>query len=185
MNLQAHHILLTIAVAITAVAAAWDMRTGLIPNRLVLIGAGAVIAARLAIASITGTGPAMFLASLGIAVAGALLVSLVTLMLYRMDGIGGGDVKLLAVVGLALGPMVGLEAELYSFVAALMIAPARLVYEGTLWRTLASSAGMLVWRFTPAGRTAPRSAGTFVMFRFGPAIFLGTLAACAMHWGTP
>ena len=166
---------LLLAVLLTGAAAIWDLRTGLIPNRLVGAGAIATISLSLAIAAprgLTGLGGALISM-----LAGLVLVSIVPVLLYRMDGIGGGDVKLLAVVGAALGPYMGIEAELYAFMFVVLYAPARLIYEGKLIRTLRTSGMLLVRPLVPRHRRPqPARAEEMTSFRFGPAIFAGTVA---------
>jgi len=166
---------LHLAVLLTGAAAIWDLRTGLIPNRLVAAGAIATIVLSLAIAA-----PRGLLAVGGALVsmlAGLVLVSIVPLLLYRIEGIGGGDVKLLAVVGAALGPYMGIEAELYAFMFVVLYAPARLLYEGKLIRTLRTSGLLLVRPLVPRHRRPePARIEEMTSFRFGPAIFAGTFA---------
>jgi prepilin peptidase CpaA len=171
---------LLLAVLLTGAAAIWDLRTGLIPNRLVGAGAAATIVLTLAIAvprGFTGVGGA--LVSM---LAGLVLVSIIPMLLYRLDGIGGGDVKLLAVVGAALGPYLGIEAELYAFMFVVLYAPARLLYEGRLIRTLRASGLLLVRPLVPRHRRPqPAKPEELTAFRFGPAIFAGTLAVVVMR----
>jgi prepilin peptidase CpaA len=172
---------LFLVVILTGVAAGWDLRTGLIPNRLVALGAVATVVLVIGTALPLGS-RALAAACISIA-AGILLVSLVPLLLYRLGGIGGGDVKLLAVVGTALGPARGIEAELYAFAAVLVYAPAKLLWEGKLLQTLRTSARLLVRPLMPRQRRLPpMAAEELTAFRFGPAIFAGTLAVALLHW---
>ena len=174
---------LLLAVVLTGAAAIWDLRTGLIPNHLVGAGAIATIVLSLAIAAprgLPGVGGA--LVSM---LAGSVLVSIVPLLLYGMDGIGGGDVKLLAVVGAGLGPYLGIEAELYAFMFIVLYAPARLLWEGKLIRTLRTSGLLLVRPLVPRHRRPkPAQPADLTPFRFGPAIFAGTLAAAVTRFAT-
>lgn len=166
---------LLLAVVLTAAAAIWDLRTGLIPNRLVAIGAAAIVLASV-LAALPQGGGAVARACLSMAI-GTLLVSLVPLLLYRLDGIGGGDVKLLAVVGAALGPYLGIEAELYAFGCVVLYAPGRLLWEGKLQQSLRTTGRLLLRPFTPASRRPePTAVSELTAFRFGPAIFVGTSA---------
>jgi prepilin peptidase CpaA len=172
-----------LAVALTGAAAIWDLRTGLIPNRLVAAGAIATIVLTVAIAVPRG------FAAVGGAfismIAGLVLVSLIPMLLYRLDGIGGGDVKLLAVVGAALGPYLGVEAELYAFMVVVLYAPARLLWEGRLLRTLRTSGLLLVRPLVPRHRRPePARVEDLTAFRFGPAIFVGTLAVAVLRFVT-
>lgn len=173
--------LLSIAtLLLTAAAAVYDLRTGLIPNRLVASAAAALLCARLLPPALSGGGGAA-LAALAQGALGAVATACVPLLLYRTGGIGGGDVKLLAVVGLALGPLAGLTVELYAFALLLLYAPARLLYQGTLLRTLAASTSLLVRPFVPAARRRPRPSAALTSFRFGPAIFLATAVFVVWH----
>jgi prepilin peptidase CpaA len=182
MSLEPTQPLLAVAVALTAAAGYRDLRSGLIPNRLLAIGAGVLLALRVVLGALAGGGYAA-LVSVGVGVLGTVAAGLVPLLLYRLQGIGGGDVKLLATLGFALGPIAGLEAELYAFAAVLLYAPARLLYEGTLLRTLGASGQLLLRPFMPALRRSTSPSSNLASFRFGPAVFLGTLLSAALRWG--
>ena len=172
---------LVLAVVLTGVAAIWDLRTGLIPNRLVAVGAIAVILLTVSVAAPRGM-VAVGTAGLSM-LSGLVLVSLVPLLLYRLDGIGGGDVKLLAVVGAALGPYLGMEAELYAFASVVLYAPARLLFEGKLIKSLRTTGLLIVRPLVPRHRRAePAKLEELTAFRFGPAIFAGTLAVVMLRW---
>jgi prepilin peptidase CpaA len=172
---------LLLAVLLTGAAAIWDLRTGLIPNRLVAAGAIATIVLTVLVAApggIVAVGGAMLSM-----LAGLVLVSLVPLLLYRLDGIGGGDVKLLAVVGAALGPYMGIEAEMYAFMCVVLYAPARLLFEGKLIKSLRTTGLLMIRPLVPRHRrAAPAKLEELTAFRFGPAIFAGTLAVVVLRW---
>lgn len=171
------------SVLLTAAAAAWDLRTGTIPNRLVLAGAVAGLALRLGVTANSGSASDVAWA-LGLAVVGMALVSLVPLLLYRAGGIGGGDVKLLAVVGAVLGPFLGLEVELYAFAATLLYAPARLIWDGNLVASMRTIGQLVVTPLVPRHRRPhPVATSELTSFRFGPAIFAGALLAAGLRVG--
>jgi prepilin peptidase CpaA len=173
---------LVLAIVLTAGAAGCDLLTGKIPNRLVALGAASCIAILL-LAGVSA-GPAALLRALLLMLAGSALVSLVPALLYRAGGIGGGDLKLLAVVGAALGPYLGLEAELYAFVVALLYAPARLIWEGRLGQMLKTLGRMVLRPLLPRDRRpAPVAPEELTALRFAPAIFFGTLTAAVQHLG--
>jgi Flp pilus assembly protein protease CpaA len=175
--------LFAVALALTAAAGYRDLRSGLIPNRLLAVAAALLLALRVLLGALEH-GPSGALVSVGAGALGMLATGLVPLLLYRLQGIGGGDVKLLATLGFALGPNAGLEAELYAFACLLLYAPARLLYEGSLLRTLSASGQLLIRPFTPAlRRAAPRASAA--SFRFAPAVFLATVLSAALHWGAP
>ncbi|MET0342867.1 MAG: A24 family peptidase [Polyangiales bacterium] len=175
-----HAILLV--VLLSAIAAVWDLRTGEIPNRLVALGALGCVVAVLA-ASLPAGGASVGRALLSM-LAGAALVALVPLVLFRAGGMGGGDVKLLAVVGAALGPFAGVEAEMYAFVAALLYAPVRLLWEGKLVHAMRTTGALAVRPLLPKHRRpAPVALEELTALRFAPAIFIGVLVAVAHHLG--
>jgi len=170
------------AVLMTAIAAMIDWRTGEIPNWLTL---GPVVIAPLAYGGVTfahgGTGMEAA-ESVGTAVLGVIVCSIIPLVLYRQNGIGGGDVKLLAALGAILGWRWGIEAQMYSFFAAGLLAPARLAYEGKLFRTLKNSALLAMNPLLPKKKRRPVEPTLLTWFRFGPAVFLGTAVATYLHW---
>ncbi len=175
---------LVAAAIISAIAAASDLRTGEIPNWLSL---GALLIAPVAhlVFAVTRhmTGhDALFEG--GSSILGAILCSVVPAILYRQDAIGGGDLKLLAATGAVLQPRLGLEAEMYSFFAAGLIAPAFLAYEGKLFRTLKNTALLAVNPLLPKKKRRQVEPALLTWFRFGPAIFIGTSITAYLHWRT-
>ena len=173
---------LAAAAVIAAIAAASDLRTGEIPNWLTL---GALLVAPIAHIAFAGakhaTGHVMMVEG-GSSLLGAVACSIVPGILYRQDAIGGGDVKLLAAMGALLQPLVGLEAEMYSFFAAGLIAPAFLAYEGKLFRTIKNTALLAANPLLPKKKRRPVEPALLTWFRFGPAIFLGTAYTAYLHW---
>jgi prepilin peptidase CpaA len=178
---------LAAAAIIAAIAAAFDLRTGEIPNWLTL---GSLLAAPVAHIS-WGlarhmSGHDAFVIEGGCSLLGAFGCSLVPALLYRQDAIGGGDVKLLAAVGALLTTRLqlslGLEAEMYSFFAAGIIAPAFLAYEGKLFRTLKNTALLAFNPLLPKRKRRPIEPTLLTWFRFGPAIFVGTALTAYLHW---
>jgi prepilin peptidase CpaA len=167
---------LVLAASVTALAAWLDWRSGRIPNWLTASAAALGLLLRLApaLGSLDlGRALAVLLTALG----GALLCSAVPLLLFRKGGIGGGDVKLFAALGLICPPEIGLLAETYSFGVALLLAPAWLLYRGTLLRTLSQTVALASNAFRRRDQRRPLAAGDLAWFRLGPAIFLGTAVA--------
>ena len=105
-------------------------------------------------------------------VVGVLGCSAVPLLLYRVRAMGGGDVKLLACLGVWAGPILGLQVELYAFVLAALYAPARLAYQGDLLRLLGNSAALLKNPFLPPARRKEVPQALLTELRFGPAVFV-------------
>jgi prepilin peptidase CpaA len=173
---------LVAAAVISAIAAATDLRTGEIPNWLTL---GTLLVAPVAhigqgFAAHMTTHDAIYEG--GSSLLGALACVIVPAILYRQDAIGGGDVKLLAGMGALLQPRLGLEAEMYSFFAAGLVAPAFLAYEGKLFRTLKNTALLAINPLLPKAKRRPVEPALLTWFRFGPAIFLGMTMTAYLHW---
>jgi Flp pilus assembly protein protease CpaA len=98
--------------ALLAAAVVIDLRTRRIPNRLVLLGAGAAALLHL----IGSVSPALSTARDAVvhALAGMAVGALWLLPGYLLGRTGGGDVKLLAVAGAFLGPAGAAMAGLYA-----------------------------------------------------------------------
>ncbi|HTU59187.1 MAG TPA: prepilin peptidase, partial [Polyangiales bacterium] len=124
---------LLLTVALAAVAAQRDLRTGLIPNRLLSWFALVVVCMRV-LGIALGWLPASTL--IQETLYGALIAACIPLVLYLGGGLGGGDLKLLVVCGAALGPLSATYLELYAFVLAAAFVVLRLTYRGVLLRTL-------------------------------------------------
>jgi prepilin peptidase CpaA len=171
-----------VAAAIVAGLAAWtDVRSGHIPNGLTLGALVAGIASRVVVGGLAA-GWRGALAGGAYSIAGALLCGLVPGLMYWSGGAGGGDVKLFAALGAFCHPMLGLEVETYSFVAAAMIAPMKLAYDGTLLRTLGRSLALVLNPLRPRERREPVPREAMTWFRMGPAIFVGVTASLLLRW---
>ncbi|HYQ14984.1 MAG TPA: A24 family peptidase, partial [Polyangiaceae bacterium] len=103
--------------------------------------------------------------------------ALVPFLLWKKNALGGGDLKLLVAVGALLGPMLGLQVQLYSFLIALIIAPAQLAYRGKLLGTLKNAGSMLINPLRQKSRRIELPPAALSEFRFGPAIFLAAVAS--------
>ena len=167
---------------LVALFAAWtDWRTGEIPNWLTF---GALLLAPIAhvVRSLSLTGDrSLALMDGAYSIAGAVLCAAVPLALYRKDAIGGGDVKLFAALGAILRPVVGIEAEMYGFIAAALIAPARLAYDGKLIATLRNSLYLVINPFLPKEKKITVQQEMMTWFRLGPAVLVGTLLTALLH----
>jgi prepilin peptidase CpaA len=173
---------LVAAAVIATIAAASDLRSGEIPNWLTL---GALLVAPIAhvvFALVRHATGHVALVEGGSSLLGAIACSFVPAILYRQDAIGGGDLKLLAAIGALLQPRLGLEAEMYSFFAAGLIAPAFLAYEGKLFRTIKNTALLAVNPLLPKKKRRQVEPALLTWFRFGPAIFIGTVLTAYLHW---
>lgn len=162
----ATHVLYAVLAAVVIFAAAFDMRTGKIPNALTFPAMLAFAAAHAALSGLPGL---LF----SLAGCGAGLTFLLVPHLFGY--LGAGDVKLMAVVGAALG----LPALLTVFLFTSLAGGAHIVLH--LWLSPAPAE-------TPPGQDEtvpaendepPRRRRTFRV-RYGAAIAAGTVAA--MLW---
>jgi prepilin peptidase CpaA len=161
-----------LALGASAAAAISDLRTGHIPNGLTLplLALGPGVAAYEAHARGAALAPAALASLLGVVVCGA-----VPYLLFRLGGMFGGDVKLLAGLGALLGPVLGLEAELDAFVAAALFALGRMAFRGQLFAVLGRSARLAMRAVSKESEPVPEELMT--VMRFGPAAFVGVVVA--------
>jgi prepilin peptidase CpaA len=171
---------LVAALVVSAIAAWVDWRTGLIPNWVTLGGVVAGLVGHVVYGwTVTGWQEGLFEG--GIALGGLLFCSLAPALMYWKGAMGGGDLKLFAAMGALCQPMLGIEVQLYALLAAALIAPARLAYEGRLLRVLGGSVALV---FNPLRRPEKRRAvpaEAMTWFRLGPAVFAGTLVTALIH----
>jgi prepilin peptidase CpaA len=166
------------AIGVTALAAVWDWKTGLIPNWLTFGGVAGGLLGHVAHGAWVGGFPSA--AHQGLLSLGGLgLCALVPALMFIKGGMGGGDVKLFGALGALCHPMLGIEAQLYAFLTLGVLVPARLAYQGRLLDTLRGAAALVFGRLLPAARRSPLPEPTWV--RLGPAICAGTLITVALH----
>ena len=126
------HFVFALTALLAAIAAVYDLKTGLVPNWLtypVLLLGPVLHVARFA--QREGLGEEAMTEG-AFSLMGAVVCAIVPALLYRQGAIGGGDLKLLAAVGSLLQVTMGVEAQMYAFFAGTLVAPARLAYEGKL-----------------------------------------------------
>lgn len=87
--------------------------------------------------------------ALGLLICGGVLI--VCFLLFR---VGGGDVKLIAMMGAFLGPERGLEAMLWTFVFGACMAVIVLVWRVGFWRLAARTFRQVLWTLR-LGRWSP------------------------------
>ena len=117
--------------------------------------------------------------SVGAAVLGCLIGLVLMLPGHMLGATGAGDVKLMAAVGSLLGPLVVVNAVLFTAVAGGALAVIVAIQRQRLGTTLAGTGRMLaapadVKREIAAGAPASR-------FAYGPAIAVGSLLAAVMQ----
>lgn len=171
----------TAAVA-TGIAALSDWRTGQMPNRVTLGALALGLFGNAALAfHLEGSAaiPNALLRSFG----GALLGAIVPFLLWRARALGGGDLKLFVALGAILGPLLGLEVQMLSFVVGALVVPFRLAWEGRLFATLRRSATLVTNVFVRRENAQPVDEAAMTWFRLGPAIFVGTVVGIVMRTG--
>ncbi|MEJ7728651.1 MAG: A24 family peptidase [Polyangiaceae bacterium] len=172
-----------IAAAIVAGVAAWtDYRTGHIPNWLTLGALAVAPVAHFAVKFATTGSLDEAIVGAGFSLIGACVVGLVPVVLYRMGGTYGGDVKLLAAIGAICGTRLGIEAELFAFIVGSAFALGRLAYQGKLLRTLGNSFRLVFNPLLPKDKRVEVVPEMMTEIRFGPAIFVGVVGAVFMQW---
>jgi prepilin peptidase CpaA len=169
------------AAVVAGIAAFTDLRTGHIPNWLTLGALAIAPFAHFAVAFMFGT-PDRAIEAAGYSLLGACVVGLVPVLLYRLGGIYGGDVKLLAALGAICGTRIGVEAELFAFIAAAAFALGRLAYEGKLLRTLGNSLRLVANPVLPKDKRQDVTPEMMTEMRFGPAIFVGMVGTAFLQW---
>ncbi len=160
--------LYVVAAVITAVAAWTDMRTGHIPNWLTL---PFLVIAPL-FHGLTAGAPGFFGSILAVAVCGA-----VPFLMFWLEAMAGGDLKLFVAVAAIVGIDVGLEAEFLAFIIGAIYALGRLAWQGTLLRSLGNSLTITLNFFLPRRFRKQIAPELLEPLRLGGAIFAGTLIA--------
>jgi prepilin peptidase CpaA len=172
---------LFLAIAIAAVAAFTDFRSGKIPNWLTYSALLLGPPAHAALAWGLGGTPRVVVTAGFVSVGGALLCGLLPWILWQKGACGGGDVKLFAALGAVLEPMLGFEVQLYSYYAAACIVPLGLLYRGVFWQTLKeSTVAMIRGRGGRERREVDPAEPKWV--RLGPAVLLACVIATFLHW---
>lgn len=171
------------ALVISAVAAVFDVKTGSIPNWVTLPPLLLAPIAHYVYASAHGADATEVPYEAAFSVAGALVTGVVPVILFRQNAIGGGDVKILAAIGALCQPSLGLEVELYTFVAAMVIAPARLAYDGKLLTTLKNTGFLMLNPILPKEKRRTVEPEVMSWFRLGPCMLIGAAVTVYMHWG--
>lgn len=176
-------LILAALVAFAALAAYVDLRKGRISNKLVLAGCLVALATNLAFRlQYAPTYSSALTSLLAHAALGVAACGLTPSLLWYCGALGGGDVKLLAVVGLFMGPVVGSELNLYAFVLAAFYALSKLVWRGVLLRSLKHSLLPFFNMMRPRERRAQLPADLALTLRFAPAVFAASCLVLLGHW---
>lgn len=181
MNSLRQEMILLLIVAISGVAAFWDVRRGEIPNRLVALLVALGVAINIAF-SVTfgwrGVLDTLLFSALGMAVC-----ALLPALLYAWKSLGGGDLKLLVAIGACLGPRVGFELQAYAYVLGSLYALVKVVYRGTLWKTAVGSGVGLFNPLLPRGMRRALPAEAMASMHFAPAVCASAIVVALTYWG--
>ncbi len=192
MDFQAPFALLVFATLVLT-AVAYDLRSRRIPNTLVVVG----IALGLSFQIVARMGGELFLNRFGASGIGAALLGGLTglalfLPLYALRTMGAGDVKLLAMVGVWLGPEYVAWAALWTMLAGGVLALFAALVGGVMRQVLANLHTMLVMLFmhaqTGGGLKVTAPAQSTGRLPYAVAIACGTaieLILMLMHSGVP
>lgn len=170
--MQLTHAAVVTCLAIVFIAATSDLVFRRIPNVLTL---GGVLIGVALHAAVSGPRGALF------AVIGAIACSIVPIMGFVRNEMGGGDVKLFAAIGALAGPSLGMDAQAFTFVIVLLVLwPWRLLRAGALRRMLRN--GLLKIRAiitrSPMPALEPVRVAPVVL---GPSILIGVVLAIVRH----
>ena len=167
---------LWVVLTMLGIAAVTDLRSGLIPNSLPLLGAAAGGLVQLWAAGGSGASLTSALADMGL---GLLACSIVPSVLYACGGLGGGDLKLFAAIGLCVGPATGLEIQLGAHLLLALVLPLYFLWRGGLRRTFGGTFRLVRNAFSPPAHRMPLDRTQLTSLRFAPAIFGAALwVAC-------
>lgn len=162
-------------VAVVAAAAASDVRTRRIPN---LLTVPAFVAALLLAA-------AQGLHTFGGALAGAGLGLAIGSLLLALGGMGGGDAKLLTVVGAFLGPQGFLVAMATTAIAGGLFACALVIRHRSVRATLRSTGSLVAYGATAgrAGEHATVASPRALTLPYAVPIAVGAAVALVVRGG--
>jgi prepilin peptidase CpaA len=167
--------LISVFVAVLVIAALSDLRSRRIPNALT---ATALVLA-LALRAFLGDG------ALVDGLLGAALAFGVVLPLFAMRGVGGGDAKLLIMVGAFLGPKGFFVALLATALVGGVMSLVAALRSGVILPALFNTGDLLKWVFTlgrRGERTTLLSPGA-VSVPYGVAIAIGSVVALYVGGG--
>jgi prepilin peptidase CpaA len=162
-------------VGVLVIAALTDLRARRIPNVLTVAG----LALALAFRSVSGG------AAVGEGLLGAGLAFAVMLPLFATRGVGGGDAKLMIMVGAFLGPKGFVVALLATAIVGGVMSLAAAARRGVVLPALFNTGDLLKWVFTlgrRGERTTLLSPGA-VSVPYGVAIAVGSAVALYMGGG--
>ena len=161
-------------IAIAAIAAVTDWRTGEIPNWLTL---PPILLAPLVYLVAYGSG-GLVASLIGVGACG-----LVPYLMFRSRAIGGGDVKLFAALGALGGMQLGIEAQLLGLSAGVVFALVALARKRQILALFANTLRLASNPMLPRRRRRPVEPAAMHSLRLGLPILIGTLLAVVAQHG--
>jgi prepilin peptidase CpaA len=168
-----------LALALSGVAAVYDLRVRRIPSWLTLpaIATGPALHVALAFrmhahGALGLSGPTL---GASLSLVGAFACAVVPLCMWRMGLMGGGDWKLLASSGALLGAPVGIRVELVALLLAGYFGLARLAFRGQLLSTLGGSLTCALQLLLPGRQRREAPPAMLESVLMGPFVLAGTI----------
>jgi prepilin peptidase CpaA len=177
------HQFILIGLALCAIAAVFDLRTGRIPNELTLVAlALAPLSHALSAWRLDGTLESA-LGAAGLSVLGMAIGAAIPLLLFRAGAMGGGDVKLFAAVGAVTSPIFVAYAQTYAFAFAavqglLLVARDK----RTLRAVLGNVGALLTSPIRKKEARQPVDLESMTSIRLALSVFLGSSVAAWVAW---
>ena len=164
-----------VAISVALVASVFDLRSRRIPNALTF---GATAAGFLFAAATGGA------SGVGAGVGGWAIAMLLWLPIYALGGMGAGDVKLMAAVGMWIGPAGALHAALYAAIAGAILGLGLAITRGIVRQTFHNVQLLLLhWQvagFSPHAQLTLATAGSSRLAYAVP-VLIGTVAAVRLR----
>lgn len=161
-----------LAVGLSCVAAAFDWKTGRVPNWLTLPPLLIMPVAWY----MTNDWPGLVISG-----AGMLVCGIVPFMAFKMGGMFGADVKTFASIGATVGPTVGIEAQFFAMAMASLYSLVLLAWRGKLMAGFANLFFQVFNRILPKKWRRKPNKELRETVRVGPFIFVGTLVSVLLR----
>jgi prepilin peptidase CpaA len=176
--MPASEVYVAVTFGVALLAAAFDWRTGRIPNALTF---GALLAALPLHAWLSAKGhtiDGLESSALGAAVCAAPCV-----VGWRVGWVAGGDVKLIAAMGALGGISSGLESVFLGLSFAIAFVFLRLLWSGVFFRTFSNGVAVVAARVVAPHRAVSPRAELTSTLRFGPFALAGAALSLILHGG--
>lgn len=170
------------ALAVALVAAVYDLRSRKIPNWLTYGGIALGPLLNLALAYFHGArGDALLYAGTESCL-GAGACGILPLYAVLRGKLGQGDLKLFVALGALLGPVAGIEAEVYAIVAAFFVAPIVAWRAGRLGSALSFAFASMRNSFRSKKAQKPLPEHETSWMPLAPAILAGVVLVAVGSW---